>query len=82
MEVVGLVHVTLGIEEITQSQEITQFSWGFRSNTRPGSLGVLELNYVTRTRSYGERLRRWAADKGWTLTHHDSVSGGLVMSRI
>ena len=88
VEVVGLVHVTLGIEE---TQEITQFSWDFpriinnpwdfRSNTEPGSLGVLGLNYVTRTRPYGERLRRWVEDKGWTLTHHDSVSGGLVMSR-
>ena len=51
MEVVGMVHVTLGIEE---TQEITQFSWDFRSNTGPGSLGVLGLNYVTRTRTYGE----------------------------
>ena len=82
VEVVGMVHVTLGIEEITETQEITQFSSGFRSITRPGSLGrMLELNYVTRTRPYGERLWRWAADKGWTLTHHDSVAGGLVISR-
>ena len=63
---VMLGYVTLDIEQLTQYNG-------------KGSCSELEVWGDKRT-SYGERLRRWAADKGWKLT--GKGYGRLVMKRI
>ena len=64
---VGLWNVTLDMEELTQYD----------------GQGLCSVLYVggddTRTR-YRTRLRRWAADMGWTVTWDNGVLG-LVMKR-
>ena len=35
--------------------------------------------YGDTSRSYGDRLKRWAADRGWTVTEDNSVR--LVIQR-
>ena len=57
--------VTLDIEELTQYDG-------------QGRCSVLGVGGDTRER-YGDRLRRWAVDKGWTLTEDDKW--WLVMKR-
>ena len=54
----------MNINELTQYDGQGRCSW-------------IEVGFCTGY--YEERLRRWAADKGWTLTVDND--GGLVMKR-
>ena len=65
VEEVWLYNVTLDMEELTQYNG-------------QGCCSELEVRRDTRTR-HGERLWRWAADKGWTVTEDNLW--GLVMKR-
>ena len=65
VEKVVLGDVTLDIEELTKYDGQGRCSW-------------LRVRGDTRTR-HGDRLKRWAADKGWTLTRDNVL--GLEMER-
>jgi len=64
VERVGLGDVTLVIEELTH----------YNGQGRCRELRMVGRDMNTR---YGDRLRKWAADKGWTVTA--CKEGGLVM---
>ena len=61
-------NVTLDVEELTQYDG-------------QGCCSELHVRDDTVTR-YGERLRRWAADKGWTVTRDDDVCLRMMKSEI
>ena len=69
VESVSLYDVTLDNLDI---EELTKYDGQGRCN----ELGV----FKDTRRRYRDRLRGWAADKGWTLTEDNDVRG-LVMKR-
>ena len=62
---VRIGHVTMDIEELTQYDGQGRCSWFMMGG---------------KTWRHWEKLRRWAADKGWWMGH--DVNGGLEMGRM
>ena len=65
VQFVRMGHVTMDIEELTQYDGQGRCSWFMMGG---------------KTWRHWEKLRRWAADKGWWMGH--DVNGGLEMGRM